>query len=150
NGSPVSGPCPSTVAPDYFTQFRQALNTLSLGVTPDRITGVIPTTNSSLAFVTYTGSGSLPAYSPASGTITQVTLQGATAPVAGTISSDDLTLYIGTSGDNKVHLIDTKALTDTPAKALTPNLPLYINNNDDKNTIVTPDLLVQHPRKATS
>jgi hypothetical protein len=111
---------------------------------------VIPTSNSSLAFVTYTGSGSLPAYSPANGTVTQVTLQGATAPVAGTISADDLTLFLGTSGDNKVHLIDTKTLSDDPAKAIAPNLPLYINNNDDKNTIVTPDLLVQHPRKAIS
>lgn len=150
NGSPVTGPCPSTVAPDYFTQFRETLNTHPLGVTPDRITGVIPTTNSRLAFVTYTGSGSLPAYSPANGTVTQVTLQGATAPVAGTISSDDLTLYIGASGDNKVHLIDTKTLTDAPAKAISPNLPLYINNTDDTKTIVVPNLLVQHPRKATS
>lgn len=146
------GACPaSTVPNNYFEQYRDTLNTHPLGVTPDRITGVIPTSNSSLAFVTYTGSGSLPAYSPANGTVTQVTLQGgATAPVAGTISSDDLTLYIGTSGDNKVHLIDTKALTDTPAKAISPNLPAYINNTDDTNTIVTPNLLVQHPRKATS
>jgi hypothetical protein len=150
SGSPVTGPCPSVVAPDYFTQFRDALNTHPLGVTPDRITGVIPTTNSSLAFVTYTGSGSLPAYSPASGTVTQVTIQGATAPVAGTISADDLTFFVGTSGDNKVHLIDTKTLADNPAKAIAPNLPLYINNNDDKNTIVTPNLIVQHPRKPIS
>lgn len=148
--NPVGG-CPaSTVPNDYFTQYRNALNTHPLGVTPDRITGVIPTSNSSLAFVTYTGSGSLPAYAPATGTVTQVSLQGATAPVAGTISSDDLTLYIGTSGDNKVHLIDTKGLADVPAKAISPKLPLYINNNDDNNTIVAPNLLVQHPRKATS
>jgi hypothetical protein len=145
------GGCPSSTVPnDYFSQFRNALNTYPLGVTPDRITGVIPTSNSSLAFVTYTGSGSLPAYSPANGSITQVTLSGATAPVAGTISSDDLTLYVGTSGDNKVHLINTKTLSDDPAKAISPKLPAYINNTDDTNTIVAPNLLVQHPRKATS
>jgi|UPI00047EF529 hypothetical protein len=145
-----SGPCPSVVAPDYFSQFRGALNTYPLGVAPNQITGVIPTSNSTLAFVTYTGTGSLPAYAPASGTVTQVSLQGATAPVAGTISSDDLTLYIGTAGDNKVHLINTKSLTDDPTKAIAPNLPLYLNNSDNPSTIVTPNLLVQHPRKATS
>lgn len=150
SGSAKTGPCPSVVAPDYFTQFRGSLNTYPLGVTPTKITGVIPTSNSSLAFVTYTGSGSLPAYSPASGSITQVSLTGATAPVAGAISSDDLTLYIGTSGDNKVHLINTKTLTDDPTKAISPNLPLYINNSDNPSTFVTPNLVVQHPRKATS
>jgi hypothetical protein len=145
------GACPSaTVAPDYFSKFRGSLNSYPLGVTANRITGVIPTSNSSLAFVTYTGSGSLPAYTPASGAVTQVPLAGATAPVAGTISSDDLTVYIGTSGDNKVHLVNTRSLTETPASAITPNLPLYINNTDTPSNIVTPNLIVQHPRKATS
>lgn len=148
--SPQQGPCPSVVAPDYFTQFRGSLNTYPLGVTADRITGVIPTTNSSLAFITYTGSGSLPAYTPASGTVTQISLTGATAPVAGTISSDDLTVYVGTTGDNKIHLINTKSLTDDPTNSITPNLPLYLNNSDNPSTIVTPNLIVQHPRKATS
>jgi hypothetical protein len=150
SGSARTGPCPTIVAPDYFTQFRGALNTYPLGVTPTKITGVIPTSNSNLAFVTYTGNGSLPAYSPANGTVTQINLTGATAPVAGTISSDDLTLYIGTSGDNKIHLINTKTLADDPTKVISPKLPLYINNSDDPSTIVTPNLLVQHPRKATS
>jgi hypothetical protein len=70
--------------------------------------------------------------------------------VAGTISSDNLTVYVGTSGDNKVHLVDRKTLTDDPTKAITPKLPLYINGTDNPSTFVTPDLLVQHPRKATS
>jgi hypothetical protein len=119
-------------------------------VTADRITGVIPTSNSRVAFVTYTGSGALPAYTPASGAVTPITLTGATAPVVGTISSDNLTLYVGTSGDNKVHLIDVPTLTDNPSKAVTPNLPLFINSSDNPATIVTPNLIVQYPRKATS
>lgn len=149
---PPKGACPAIVAPDYFNQFRSALNSHPLGITADTITGVIPTTNSSLAFVTYTGtSGVLPAYAPATGTVTPVPLTGATAPVAATISSDDLTVFVGTSGDNKVHLIDSRSLTDTPSSTITPNLPLYINNNtDNPSTPVTPNLLVQHPRKATS
>ncbi|RZU40673.1 hypothetical protein [Edaphobacter modestus] len=151
-GLPINA-CPLTIDPTYFEANRNAPNTVPLGVTADQITGVIPASNSSLAFVTYTGTtgnGSLPAYTPASGAITQVSLTGATAPVAGTISSDDLTLYVGTSGDNKVHLINTQTLTDTPAQAITPNLPLYINLTDSPSTIVTPNLVVQHPRKATS
>ena len=148
---PPKGSCPALVAPDYFHQFIASPNTHPLGVTADTITGVIPTTSSSLAFITYTGtSGVLPAYAPASGTITPIPLTGATAPVAGTISSDDLTVYVGTSGDNKVHLIDSRSLTDNPSGTITPNLPQFLNGNDVPSTIVTPNLLVQHPRKATS
>lgn len=148
------GPCPTVVPANYFAQagYRESLKTIPLsGVTPDTITGVIPTFDSSVAFITYTGSGgTLPAYTPSTGVITPIPLTGATAPVAGTISSDGLTLYVGTSGDNKVHLIDTKGLADKPSNAITPNLPLYINGNDSPSTIVTPNLLVQYPRKATS
>ena len=150
NPSPVPGPCPTVVAADYFSPSRGALNSYPLGVTADRITGVIPTSNSRVAFVTYTGSGALPAYTPATGAVTPITLTGATAPVVGTISSDNLTLFVGTSGDNKVHLIDVPTLTDNPSKAVTPNLPLFINSSDNPSTIVTPNLVVQYPRKATS
>jgi len=150
-GLPINA-CPPTIDQNYFGSNRNSSNTVSLGVTASTITGVIPTTNSSVAFITYLGSGALPAYTPATGAITPVTLTGATAPVAGTISSDDLTAYIGTSGDNKVHLIDTKSLTDTPTKAITPSLPLYLpdSRTDNPSTIVAPNLIVQHPRKATS
>jgi hypothetical protein len=154
NGVPAGlpiGACPQTVSQNYFTNQRNSLNTIPLGVTASTITGVIPASNSSVAFVTYLGSGaSLPAYTPSTGAITQVPLQGVTAPVAGTISSDNLTLFLGTSGDNKVHLINTKTLTDDPSKSITPKLPLYTNGNDDPSTFVTPNLIVQFPRKATS
>jgi hypothetical protein len=149
-GKPV-GACPDTTVPaNYFTGQRSSSRSVALGVTASAITGIIPTTDSTAAFVTYLGSGSLPAYLPATGTVTPVALTGATAPVAGTISSDNLTVYVGTSGDNKVHLVDRKTLTDDPTKAITPKLPLYINGTDNPSTFVTPDLLVQHPRKATS
>jgi hypothetical protein len=149
-GKPV-GACPDTLVPaNYFTGQRSSSRSVALGVTASAITGIIPTTDSTAAFITYNGSGSLPAYLPATGTVTPVALSGATAPVAGTISSDNLTVYVGTSGDNKVHLVNRKTLTDDPTKSLTPKLPLYINGTDDPSTFVTPDLLVQHPRKATS
>lgn len=150
------GACPASTVPDnYFSQSVGGLNTHPLGVSADRITGVIPTSNSKTAFITYTGSGgALPAYTPATDTVTSIPLTGATAPVAGTLSSDDLTFYVGTSGDNKVHLINTQTLKDDPASVITPNLPLYINTSnppsDDPSTPVTPNLIVQHPRKATS
>ncbi|HTH53599.1 MAG TPA: hypothetical protein VL495_06590 [Edaphobacter sp.] len=153
NGTaPTNGPCPSTVAVDYFSQYIKGLNNYPLGVAADRITGVIPTTNSKVAFVTYTGTGgALPAYTPATGAITPIALDGATAAVAGTISSDDTTIYVGTSGDNKVHLVNTQTLKDNPAQEIVPKLPLYLNTtSDDPTTNVTPDLIVQHPRKATS
>ena len=56
---------------------------------------------------TYTGtSGLLPEYIPSTGAISNVTLSsGAVAPVAGVFSSDNLTFFAGTSGDNQVHLI---------------------------------------------
>ncbi|QNI36269.1 hypothetical protein [Edaphobacter albus] len=149
-GLPINA-CPQTVDPNYFGNQRNSINSQALGVTASTITGVIPASNSSVAFVTYLGSGgSLPAYTPSTGAITQIPLQGVTAPVAGTISADNLTLFLGTSGDNKVHLINTKTLTDDPSKAIAPNLPLYINGSDNPSTFVTPDLIVQFPRKATS
>jgi hypothetical protein len=151
SGKPV-GACPDLVPANYFTGQRGSSRSVALGVTATAITGIIPTSDSATAFFTFTGSGSLPAYSPTTGVVTPITLTGATAPVAGTISSDNLTVYVGTAGDNKVHLVSSKTLTDDPTKSITPKLPLYNNTNqsDDPNTFVTPNLLVQHPRKATS
>jgi hypothetical protein len=147
------GPCPTVVPPGYFAykSYREALNTVPLtGVTATAINQVLLSSDSTAGFVTYSGSGPLPVYSPSTRTVTPVTLSGATAPIAGTISSDNLTVYVGTSGDNKVHLVNSKTLTDDPTKSITPKLPLYINGTDDPSTFVTPNLLVQHPRKSTS
>jgi hypothetical protein len=118
------------------------------GVTATAITGVVPSSDSAVAFVTYTGTGGiLPSYLPASsglGTIGSVKLSGtAVAPVAGVFSSDNLTFYTGTTGDNLVHIINRTTLTDT--KTIAPNLPIV-----NGTTIVTPNLLVQRARKTTS
>ncbi|MDE1176150.1 MAG: hypothetical protein PW789_06025 [Edaphobacter sp.] len=144
--------CPTTVAPDYFTANRGTSNTLPLGVTVSAITGVIATSDSAKAFITYTGSGSLPAYNPSTGVLSQVALtSGATAPVAAVPSADNTTLYVGTSGDNQIHLINTTTLVDDATKIIAPKLPLYNSNGTDSSTTyVTPNLIVQHPRKATS
>ena len=125
------------------------------GVTAAAITGIDSTSDSSLAFVTYTGTGGvLPYYTPSTGTIANIPLLAATpatpttvapvAPVAGVISSDNTTFYIGTSGDNAVHLIDRNTLTDSPTKIILPKLP-GINGG-----FAAPDLLVQRPRNSIS
>ncbi len=95
---------------------------------------VVAAPDSSVAFVTYTsaatappaGGALLPAYqipaqAGAAGTLANVVLAApATAPLAGIFSPDYQTFFVGTSGDNGVHLIATKTLTDT--KQLFPKL----------------------------
>ena len=144
-GQPA-GACPTVVPTTYFSSQRTSTKTVALsGVTATSINDVIPASDSSVAFVTYNGTGSLPAYTPATGAVTSVALTGkATSPVAAAISSDNSTLYVGTTGDNKVHLVNVKTLTDDPTKTIAPNLP------DVNNNIVVPNLIVQHPKKATS
>jgi hypothetical protein len=131
------------------------------GVTATAITGVFPTSDSKTSFVTYTGTGGvLPTYTPALPTGTPLTVGPGTlgsiplsksigtpiAPVAGVMSADNQTFYAGTSGDNAVHLITKQ--TDGSYKDVTtpiaPKLP------DVNGNIVTPNLLVQKPRKAIS
>ena len=119
------------------------------GITATAINGIVPTSNSAIAIITYTGSGGvLPTYTPAAngaGTLGSVKLSGtAIAPVSGVVSSDNTTFYVGTTGDNLVHLINSKTLVDDPTKAIAPKLP------DANGNFVTPDLLAQKPRKATS
>jgi len=124
------------------------------GVTATAITGVDAASDSSIAFVTYTGSGGvLPTYAPSTsgaGTLGSIALATSTygtpiAPVVGVLSSDNQTFYVGTSGDNVVHLITkgTNGYQDTTTP-IAPKLP------DANGNIVTPNLLVQKPRKATS
>ena len=90
--------------------------------------------------------------------ITPVTLTGtATAPVAGVASADDSTFFVGTSGDNSVHLVDTHPDRQRQADDR-PNLPAFIpapngpigTGTDNPATAVTPDLLVQRPRRPTA
>jgi hypothetical protein len=129
------------------------------GITTTGIIGVLPSNNSALAFVTYTGSsGKLPYYivpATGNGTLGFVTLgNGATtasAPVAGVFSTDNFTFYVGTSGDNQVHEIaltypttGVPTATETTGVVLTPNLPVASGTG-----IATPNLLVQRPKKST-
>jgi hypothetical protein len=106
----------------------------------------LPTSDSSVAFVTYTGSGGvLPAYAPVSsglGHTTYIKLSGsATAPIAGVIGADNTTMYAATSGDNLVHIINRGTLTDS--STLAPNL------TSPAGAIVPVNLMVQKPRKTT-
>lgn len=143
NGVVVPAPCPAVGG----LTFSNTLSTTVLSpVTATAITGLFPTSDSTLAFVTYTGSGGvLPAYAPVTsgpGTATYIKLSGtAIAPIAGVISADNSTFYAGTSGDNLVHLITRSTLTDT--STLAPNL------TNPAGTVVPVDLLVQKPRKTT-
>jgi hypothetical protein len=140
------GDCPTDGSALTFTT-TPVLTTALPGVTATSITGVLPSSDSSTAFITYTGSGGkVPEYLPAAsgaGTVGSVTLSGsATAPVAGVFSSDNTTFYVGTSGDNQVHILTKGAngFADTTAP-IAPKLP------DANGNIVVPNLLVQRPRK---
>ncbi len=155
-GLPV-GQCPTT--PTGVTQqvtfgatptFTGALP----GVTATAITGVDPTSDSKIAFVTYTGSGGMvPTYTPqagGAGTLGSIALQTSSfgtpiAPVAGVVSADNQTFFVGTSGDNVVHLITNGA--NGYADTKTPIAPKLMDGNGN---IATPNLLVQKPRKTTS
>jgi hypothetical protein len=128
-------------------------------IAPTAITAVLPTSDSKFAFITYTGTGGvLPAYQPTNlaptgntsgvgiaGTLTNIFLSGtAIAPVFGAISADNKTVYVGTSGDNLVHIVSTGSLSDTGTIA--PALPSFSGAN---GPIAVPNLLVEKPRATT-
>jgi hypothetical protein len=150
----TSGPLLSDLRVDIptgdCTKTRTFSSTLSTSVlnqiTATAITGIWPTPDSTIAFVTYNGTGGvLPAYAPASsgpGQLSYIKLSGsATAPLSGAVTSDNSTFYTGTAGDNLVHVINRTTLTDT--STLTPNL------TGASGSAVPVDLLVQKPRKTT-
>ena len=148
SGASVSIACPATGG----LTFSNSLSTSILGsITATAITGVLPTSDSAYAFITYTGSGGvLPAYSPlpngasGAGTTTYVKLSGtATAPIAGVPSADNTTFYAGTSGDNLVHIVNINGSTLTDNSTLTPNL------TNPSGATVPVNLIVQKPRRTT-
>jgi hypothetical protein len=142
---------------------------LPVSIAAGSITGVLPTSDSSLAVVTYTlptgSTGTSPAYMPAyapsssggPGTLlTPIKLLGATAPIAGVISGDNNFIYVGTTGDNLVHVLARSAsspltFTDTPSLTLTPSLPPApgVTTVPPGATTVPVNLLVQKPRRTT-
>jgi hypothetical protein len=141
-----TGACPVN-----FTSTTKTPIKLTTAV-PTAITSILPTGDSTFALVTYTGTGGvIPQYVPATGVLSNVALVKSsngvtpTAPVAGVISSDNNTAYIGTSGDNLVHLLARGATGFTDVNTpLTPALPAVAGG------IATPNLLVQKPRKGTN
>lgn len=143
SGPVVSIACPTSGG----LQFSDTFNTLPLaGITASSITGVLPASDSSIAFITYAGSGGLlPAYVPqpsGPGTLTNVHLSGsATAPLIGVITPDNSTAYIGTSGDNLIHVITRAPLADS--STFSPGL------TSPSGAAVPVDLMVQKPRKTT-
>ena len=150
--SPLFGECPPDGSGLTFTVTPALTSVLPGGCWRTAITGVDVTTDSSTAFVTYTGTGGvLPRYTPTAngpGTLSNIPLSGtATAPVAGVFTTDNTTFYVGTSGDNLVHVITKGAngFADTKTP-LVPNVP----NINGGSGFATPNLIVQKPRKVTS
>ena len=100
---------------------------------------------------TYQGTGgAVPQYVPATQSLSDIALQTTAngtpiAPVNGVISTDNQTLFVGTSGDNVVHRLTRGAtgFTDT----LAPINPLLPGVTGPR---ATPDLLVQRPRKSNA
>jgi hypothetical protein len=160
--------CPAVIPVNYFpsTVTTQTLT----GINAAAITGVVPASNSKVAFVTYAGpaatapagtlaSGLLPTYFPpatGSGTLQFLTLgngaSAASAPIAGVFSTDNFTFYVGTSGDNQVHLISLSypsgaqpVATEAAGSALTPNLPVF--NGTGSASV---NLIAQRPKKSTN
>ena len=153
----TSAACPTTVTTGYFSSTD---NKLALsGITAATITGVVPASNSKLAFVTYTGaSGKLPLYVPpttGAGTLSFLTLgngaTAATAPDIGVFSTDNLTFYVGTGAangnvvDNDVHIFSINGTTATESGVLKPNLPPATGSG-----VAPVNLIVQKPKHLTS
>ncbi|QHN02342.1 hypothetical protein FTO74_02365 [Granulicella sp. WH15] len=146
------GACPTSGTPTFAPQ--TVVTPALAGVTADSITGVVATSDSAYGFVTYTGTGGvIPQYDPATSTLSNITLSGtATAPVAAVISTDNQLVFVGTSGDNLIHILtrgtsgfaDSTSTTGIPIP-LAPLLPSITGSG-----FATPNLLAQRPRKLTS
>ena len=137
-----NGACPSVASNGTFTSSNitvspvttpappQTTIPLASNVAVSALDQVVASPGSNLAFFTYTaapgstGTATLPYYEPATagtlGTTGQIAFQepagvtaSPTAPVAGVFSLDDTIFFVSTSGDNLVHYINLKTLTDT-------------------------------------
>jgi len=153
-GSLKTGACPTDPAGDTILPVTLATPFVQtpLPFTASQLDQVVAAPGSSLAFVTYaTASGAaptakLPYYQPVAGaglgTVGQVTLAGSpTAPVTGVFSLDDTIFFVSTSGDNLVHYVDVKSLTDK--QQIKPGL-VDANGNSLPVTVI-----VTKPRSTT-
>jgi trimeric autotransporter adhesin len=137
------GPCPSS---NTGIKLSPTFNQFPLtGVSPSEIDQVIASPDSSIAFVTYnsaSATGLLPAYIPATQTVSNVQLSGtAQAPIAGVFSPDETIFFVSTSGDNLVHFVDPQTLKDT--QTINPNL------TDATGKPVPAQMLAVKPRPTT-
>jgi hypothetical protein len=148
-GSQTSG-ATGTVGLTFGTNSNSQFSLAPYGI--QNVDQIVPSPDSSVAFVTYTsnatappaGGALLPAYKltgaqGSGGNLTGIPLTGAAiAPLAGIFSPDYQTFFVSTSGDNLVHLINTQTLKDT--SQFNPKLP-------DVNGNPTPvQLLATKPR----
>jgi hypothetical protein len=147
NGTATSVACPMVGGLSFSSV---PTPTTLAGVTATAITGVLPTADSTEAFVTYTGSGGiLPVYAPQTGQMSYVKLSGtATAPISGVMSADNSMLYVGTSGDNLVHLITTKG-APADSSTIAPNLVAAPGQSVPAGTAVPVNLIGQKVRTTT-
>ena len=161
SGQQPNGPQACTTVPQGSqVKFTTQSKTLPFaGITPTTITGVAPASNSAIAFVTYNGTGGkIPYYLPttgsASGSLNYFTFSTtggtAVAPISGVFSTDNLTFYVGTTGDNRVHLINVTYPTNSApqlndSQQIAPALPAASGSGTAQ-----PDLIVQRPRRVTS
>ncbi len=146
-GSQPNGPGVCTTIPGAASILITPKTHAFSGFTPTSIAGVIASSNSAVAAITYNGTGGvLPLYAPGLGTLENIPLSdGATAPVAGVFSTDNLSFYAGTAGDNNVHIISiTNGTTGTDTSLINPALA-GINGGT-----ATPNLIVSHPKRARS
>ena len=144
----VCPPAPITIPQNYFPS-TNTVHALT-GITSTGITGVVASSNSDVAFVTYTGTGGLPMYVPSTGTASTLTLNGAaTDPLAGVFASNDAFFYVDTAGDNAVHVLTmtyptSGAPTAVDTQTISPLLP------DANGNIVAPNMIVQRVKKPTT
>lgn len=169
-GCPIPPAPQPTVGSGYFSS-SFTVQPLT-GINAASIASVVPSSNSAVAFVTYTlpagattGGQLLPMYFPpasGSGTLQFITLgNGATAssaPVSGVFSTDNFTFYVGTgspdatNAGNDVHLITmtypsggVPTATELPGDIISPQLPLTAGAGD-----APVNLIAQHPKKTTN
>jgi hypothetical protein len=167
-GTPTPG-VPTGACPPAGLTFGATPTTHPLtGVTASSITGVDltsggnPATDPIVAFVTYNGTGSVvPAYNPLTGILQNIPLATSAfgtpvAPIAGVVSADNQTFYVGTSGDNVIHVLTKGGSTmfqdiTTPIAPALPCAPALTGGASTScGTVATPNLLVQKPRTAIS
>jgi sugar lactone lactonase YvrE len=124
--------------------------TVNAAVADTAINQLVTSSQSNLAFLTYSNSGTttdatLPYYVPGSGTVSYVTLTGnsaITAPLAGAFTPDDKYFFLSTAGDNKIHYITipTEVNSSTPptdSQQISPNLPACTPVSDAGCTLTT-------------